>query len=117
MNYPSLVYLSTEDFRTVEPGLVERWEYSADYRSITLYFRSGTRWSDGEPFTVDDVLFWYDDCLMNEEMNPIVGSFWADSSANRIDDHTIEFTFPNPTPHFFRQYGIKNNELQSSSPN
>ena len=116
MNYGSLTYLSTEDFVTVEPGLVERWEYSGDYRAITIYFRRGTRWSDGVPFTMDDVLFWYNDCLMNEEINPVVGSFWENSTATRIDDHTIRFTFPNPTPNFFRRYGVGNNELQSSSP-
>ena len=37
-------------------------------RSFTFYLRKGVRWSDGHPFTVDDLLFWYEDVLQNEEL-------------------------------------------------
>ena len=41
----------------VEPGLAEKWEASADGLSFTLTLREGLRWSDGAPFTADDVAF------------------------------------------------------------
>lgn len=41
----------------LEPWLVERWEASPDQRTFTLSLRDGLRWSDGTPFTADDVLF------------------------------------------------------------
>jgi peptide/nickel transport system substrate-binding protein len=59
MNASSLTLLDSDDLLTVTPGLVERWEYTNNYKTLTLYFRKGTKWSDGQPFTVDDILFWY----------------------------------------------------------
>ena len=41
----------------VEPWLAERWQVSPDNRTFTLTLRSGVTWSDGTPFTADDVLF------------------------------------------------------------
>ena len=41
----------------LEPWLAERWESSADGRTHTLHLRQGLTWSDGTPFTADDVLF------------------------------------------------------------
>ena len=41
----------------LEPWLAERWDSSADGLSHTLYLRNGLQWSDGTPFTADDVTF------------------------------------------------------------
>jgi peptide/nickel transport system substrate-binding protein len=42
------------------PGLAERWEASADGVTWTFHLRSGVKWSDGQPFTSDDVAFTFD---------------------------------------------------------
>ena len=57
----------TEGGQEVGPGLAKAWEVNEDATVWTLYYREGTRWSDGEPFTVDDVIFWWDDMILNEE--------------------------------------------------
>jgi peptide/nickel transport system substrate-binding protein len=41
----------------LEPALAERWESAADGRTHTLHLRKGVKFSDGAPFTADDVLF------------------------------------------------------------
>lgn len=41
----------------LEPWLAEAWSASPDGRTYTLTLRDGLRWSDGAPFTADDVLF------------------------------------------------------------
>lgn len=41
----------------VEPGLAERWEIAPDNRTFTFHLRPGVLWSDGQPFSADDVLF------------------------------------------------------------
>ena len=41
----------------IEPALAERWTSSGDGRTFTLTLRSGVTFSDGVPFTADDVLF------------------------------------------------------------
>src|SRR5438552_5051102 len=40
-----------------EPGLAESWKTSADGRVFTLHLRKGIRFSDGQPFDADDVVF------------------------------------------------------------
>ena len=113
INHPSLTYLDTDDMLSVTPGLVESWEYADDFKTLTLYFREGVRWSDGVRFTVDDILFYYEDVMMNEEATPATPIFWLGSTATKIDDYTIQFTFSVPEPHFFRPFGIRNNNLQT----
>jgi peptide/nickel transport system substrate-binding protein len=41
----------------IEPGLAKSWEKSEDGLRWTFHFREGVRWSDGHPFSVDDVIF------------------------------------------------------------
>ena len=43
----------------VGPGLVESWEVNEDASEWTLHFREGLRWSDGEPWTTADIMFWW----------------------------------------------------------
>jgi peptide/nickel transport system substrate-binding protein len=43
--------------RAIEPGLAESWTTSPDNLVYTLTLRDGVTWSDGAPFTADDVLF------------------------------------------------------------
>ena len=41
----------------LEPELAERWELLSDRRTYWLRLRKGLRFSDGAPFTADDVVF------------------------------------------------------------
>lgn len=41
----------------VEPGLATRWEIAPDNKTFTFHLRPGVRWSDGHPFSADDVVF------------------------------------------------------------
>jgi peptide/nickel transport system substrate-binding protein len=52
----SLVRVNRATFE-LEPWLAEKWESSGDGRVHTLHLRPGVTWSDGKPFTADDVLF------------------------------------------------------------
>ncbi|WP_159435778.1 ABC transporter substrate-binding protein [Lampropedia hyalina] len=42
---------------TVQPGLAQSWEVSADGLRVTFRLREGVKWHDGKPFTSDDVKF------------------------------------------------------------
>ena len=42
----------------VWPNLVKSWAFRDDYRVLSLTLRKGLKWSDGHPFTVDDIVFW-----------------------------------------------------------
>ena len=44
----------------LEPGVAESWTVSPDNLTFTLKLREGVTWSDGTPFTADDVLFTFE---------------------------------------------------------
>ena len=91
------------DFSGVDPNIAESWEVSDDVREYTFKLREGLKWSDGVPFTADDILFYIEDVLFNAELNPagpIADWLPRDGStefrAEKIDDFTVKFTFANP---------------------
>ncbi len=55
------------DFNGVVPNLAERWTMSPDATEFTFYLRKGAKWSDGTPFTADDVLFSMNDLVANKQ--------------------------------------------------
>src|SRR5207248_106950 len=83
----------------VEPWLAQRWTASDDGRRVTLSLREGVTFSDGHPFTSDDVLFTFEAAY-----DPRAASVLADSleiggrklDVAAPDAHTIAITFPVP---------------------
>src|SRR5688500_8011752 len=51
-----LIHINRETQRT-EPALATRWTASPDGRRYRLTLRRGVRFSDGDPFDADDVVF------------------------------------------------------------
>jgi peptide/nickel transport system substrate-binding protein len=45
----------TSDGQGMTPALATKWDYSADGRTLTLTIRSGVKFSDGAPMTIDDI--------------------------------------------------------------
>jgi peptide/nickel transport system substrate-binding protein len=84
------------------PNIAESVDVSEDARVYTFHLRPGIKWSDGVPFTSDDVLFAINDIMGNEELNS--GTFpsgWlkpgdAAPVAEKIDDLTFTITFDVP---------------------
>src|SRR6266567_3698257 len=56
MIYETLLFFNRLD-GTVKPWLASSYEVSTDATKETFHLRSGVKWSDGQPFTADDVLF------------------------------------------------------------
>ena len=58
---PGLMYrtlfLAQTDLSTLEPDLASEYSVSEDGLTYTIQFKDGSKWSDGEPITVNDVLF------------------------------------------------------------
>ena len=48
-------------------NLAESYTFLDGGRKIRIVLRKGVRWSDGAPFSVDDILFWYKDILSDED--------------------------------------------------
>jgi len=92
--------LWSPDFQKVEYNLAEGIDVSPDAKEFTFHLRKGLKWSDGAPYTADDVMFYIDDVLYNTDLNPTPGADWLPANmrdgfkAEKIDDTTFKFIFP-----------------------
>lgn len=91
------------------PNIAESWEQDDEARVFTFNMRQDVKWSDGEPLTADDVVFWFEDMINNEDLFPAFPSWMTAGglrpTLEKIDDYTVSFTFENPAPLFIRQMG------------
>ena len=92
---------------TIMPSLAKDWKVSDDGKTITIYLRKGAKWSDGEPLTADDFMFWFEDIYSNPD---IVPTPFPEMQINgkpgvmkKIDDFTVAFEFPEPYTYFVYQ--------------
>jgi peptide/nickel transport system substrate-binding protein len=84
----------------IVPSLARDWRVSDDGRVIAIFLRTGQKWSDGQPFTADDFVFWYEDVYLNKDLQPTPNpDFMVNGKPGRLykrDDHTVVFEFPEP---------------------
>lgn len=86
------------------PSVAERYSASKDKRTYTFYLRKGMRWSNGEPFTADDIMFWWEDVILNKELTPVfpvwLSTKGGQGKVEKVDAYTVRFIFPDPYPLF-----------------
>lgn len=84
----------------VQPGLAEAWEWSDGGKTLTLHLRKGLKWSDGAPFTVDDITFWWDNIENDPKITAAPHAEWVVAGEpmklEKIDDLTINLKFAAP---------------------
>jgi peptide/nickel transport system substrate-binding protein len=97
------------DATAVEPNVAESIEPSSDAREYTITLREGMKWSDGEPFTADDLVFAFDEVVLNEELNPVTPQYLTSdgkpATIEKIDDVTVKIVFPKPNGLFYKMLG------------
>ncbi len=88
------------DFSAVIPNVAESWDVNEVGSEFTFHLREGMKWSDGHPFTADDIMFFVEDLLHNEEFYPNPPArFVVDGetmTAEKVDDHTVTLKFAAP---------------------
>ena len=99
----SALFRFNTDGSAIIPNLAQSLDISADGLVTTVKLRSGTKWSDGAPFTADDFLFWLDEYENNDEIRPgrISGFLRGlteadDGTIVKVDDNTVQFVYPAP---------------------
>ncbi len=89
------------------PNLATHWDIEDGGRSFTFHLRRGVRWSDGHPFSADDILFWYNDVLQDTDITPVIGLDYRHGGelmkVDKLDPHTIRFRFAEPNGLFLKQ--------------
>lgn len=91
------------DGEAIGPGLAESWSANADLSTWTFKFREGTKWSDGQPFTVDDILYWWNDVIMYQPFGNVPPQELRSSSGtpvtmSKVDNYTLQLKYDAPTP-------------------
>lgn len=104
----------------VIPNVAEKFEVSADGREIAFHLRAGTKWSDGQPFSADDIIFWYNDVLLNTELTPSVPPWLTAGgeplTVTKVDAQTVTFTFAQPAGLFIVNLATQRGDIFTNHP-
>jgi peptide/nickel transport system substrate-binding protein len=87
---PLLIYnKATGDF---VPWLATDYKFNADATALTFTIRQGVKWSDGQDFGPNDVVFTYD--MLQKFPALDTGGIWANLDSAKVgDNNSVVFTF------------------------
>jgi peptide/nickel transport system substrate-binding protein len=83
----------------IEPALATRWTLDPDGRTYILTLREGVVFSDGTPFTADDVIFTFQALNDPKAEGPLTSSLQVNGrpiAVRKVDAHTVVLTLPTP---------------------
>ena len=85
-------------FLAAEIPSVANGGVAADGKSVTWKLKQNVKWSDGQPFTAQDVVFTYN-FVTNPEVASVSGGVYeVVSSVEAIDDYTVKINFKEVNP-------------------
>lgn len=99
----NLVYspLFKQNGAEIDWYLATGYELSEDNCTYTFTLRDDVTWTDGEPFTADDVIFTLEAIMNPDNASEMYGNFVTDEGPaviEKVDDYTVAVTFPSPSP-------------------
>lgn len=103
LRFQSLLTIE-KDLKTFKPNLIQSYDIGDDSKVFTLHLREGMKWSNGDPFTTDDFMFWYNDVLLDTDINSAIDAAFMSNGKvmkyNQTDPYTLEIVFEEPNPAF-----------------
>jgi peptide/nickel transport system substrate-binding protein len=100
INYEPMLRWPRDPRDPVQPGLAKDWKWSDGGKTLTLFLREGLKWSDGAPFTVDDIIFWWEDIENDPDITTAPHTEWVVAGEpmelEKVDDITIQLKFAGP---------------------
>ncbi len=109
--YDALVRYSPDGTK-VEPKYASSVTSTTDFTTWTVKLRKGAKWSDGSPFTADDITFWYTDVLLNKDLTPALPVWMKNRDGSpvtvqRVDDITVRWVYKEPNTTFLMELANK----------
>jgi peptide/nickel transport system substrate-binding protein len=115
---PSLRF--TPDWSGVIPNVAESFQGDAEAKVYTIKLRKGLKWSDGQPFTTDDVKFWYDTVLSDGRVAFVGQDHWKQggkiAKLEIIDKETYRVIFEQSNGFFPLHVAWVNNDQTTRCP-
>ncbi|HZR41732.1 MAG TPA: ABC transporter substrate-binding protein [Ktedonobacteraceae bacterium] len=103
MIYETLLFFNVEN-GDIKPWLATSYHWSIDVTTLALTLRQGVTWSDGQPFTSNDVVFTLN--LLHQYPALAGSSLWnAIQSVTNPDAHTVIVKFKYPSVPLLWQLG------------
>jgi ABC-type dipeptide/oligopeptide/nickel transport system permease component/ABC-type transport system substrate-binding protein len=88
----------------IVPHIAESITSSDEDRVWTIKLREGMRWSDGDPYDVDDIMYWWTADINNPHTTMIAPAFMRNAGKTGriepIDRYTFRAVFEDPYPTF-----------------
>ena len=92
----------SDDLQTVVPNVAKSWKWNDNFTELTMELRKGHKWSDGAPFTAEDIAFWYNNMLMDTNIiKSPKDRFLSDGKPMKVEalnETTVRFTLNAPKP-------------------
>jgi peptide/nickel transport system substrate-binding protein len=110
----------TPEWDGIIPNIAESFESNDEGSEYTFYLREGIRYSDGEPLTADDIMFWYKDVFLDEDLTPVKPGWLTRNDqavvVEKIDDFAVKFIFAGPNGLFLKNAAQTNLDLTTRYP-
>ncbi|MFZ3333353.1 MAG: ABC transporter substrate-binding protein [Candidatus Acidiferrales bacterium] len=93
-----LIHINRLSLKT-EPALAKSWRVSRDGKQYTLELRRGLRFSDGQPFNADDVVFSFQvylDERVDSSQRDLLVVGGKPIAVVKVDDYTVRFELAQP---------------------
>jgi peptide/nickel transport system substrate-binding protein len=112
--YEGLVRWSVDGSKVI-PNIAESWEILNGGKDYVFHLRKGMKWSDGQPFTADDILFWWETVESDTKINAQAeDQFYSNgelATVTKVDDLSVKFSWSTPQGLFLQtlseSYGVR----------
>lgn len=98
----------SDDLATIVPNIAKSWSWNPDFTQVTFTLRTGHKWSDGQPFTAADVVFWYHHMVMDTNIiaspNDRFLSNGQPMKVEALSPTEVRFTLNTPKPGLLAQF-------------
>lgn len=111
----------TPDWSGLEANVAESYEVNEDSTVYTFHLRKGHKWSDGEPYTTEDIRFWYEDIFQDPDAPSTNGqSYWQANgkvaTIEIVDETTFRVVFASPNGFFAQGLAWANQDQLTKAP-